>query len=253
MKKIICILVLLCIIAFACFSQTEDTTNDVDEFFKSYGIELVPIPYKEIKMLNTEVTQKLFKDIVGANQSSFKGDNRPVDSVSWYDAIYFCNLLSYKLGLQPVYLVDGKPNVEEWKYKPLSGRKISKKISYIPNANGFRLPTYNEWMGAAFAGHDTNYAGSNNIDEVAWHGYNSDFKTHDVAQKKPNAYRLYDMTGNVLEWIWEDASKHPGNSLVCGGSYNMYASSCMLTNVYRYPTNSRENMIGFRIVCLSYQ
>ena len=259
MKKFFCVLLVFCIIALVCSAQTESQPADsaentaVYEFFKSYDLELVTIPFENytIKMLSTEVIQKLYKDIVGANQSSFKGDRRPVDSISWYDAIYFCNLLSYKLGLQPVYLVDGTPDVAAWKYKPHSGRKITKEIIQNPQANGVRLPVLKEWMTAAFAGEDTEFAGSNNIDEVGWHGYNASYRTHDVAEKKPNAYGLYDMTGNVLEWVWEQAGNHAGNNLVCGGCWGMYASGCKITDIYRYPTNSRENIIGFRIVLLT--
>ena len=250
MKKLIVSLMLLCCTMVVCFSQTS-----VDGFLDSYDLKLITVPFEKysLRMLSTELTQKLYKDIVGANQSSFKGDKRPVDSVSWYDAIYFCNLLSERLGLEPVYLVDGKTNVTEWKYKPHSGRKITKTITQSPTANGFCLPMLNEWMTAAFAGEDTEYSGSDNIDEVAWHGYNSDFKSHEVAQKKPNAWGFYDMTGNIIEWVWEDTGNNDGNRLVCGGCWGMYAASCKTTKIYRYPANSRENLIGFRIACRAFE
>ena len=69
------------------------------------GIKMVSIPERNFKMLNTEVTQKLYTSIMGSNPSFYKGDNNPVDNVSWYDAIYFCNKLSEKFGFIPVYSV----------------------------------------------------------------------------------------------------------------------------------------------------
>ena len=79
------------------------------------------IPGKNFAMMKTEVTQKLYTSVMGANPSRIRrGDNNPVNYVSWYDAIYFCNVLSNKLGLDPVYAVNGTDDVTKWNYDLLS-------------------------------------------------------------------------------------------------------------------------------------
>lgn len=115
----------------------------------------------------TEVTQALWKAVMKQNPSNFRGDNLPVDNVSWDDCNEFCRLLSQKTG----------------------------KI--------FRLPTEAEWEFAARGGNKSNhykYSGSNNLYEVAWCLDNSDSIPHPVKTKKPNELGIYDMTGNAWEW-----------------------------------------------------
>ena len=203
---------------------------DINKVYETYGIRMVTIPGKDFEMMTTEVTQKSYKYIIGKNPSKFKGDNNPVERVSWYDAIEFCNVLSKKFNLVPVYI--------------LNGENVTKSDS----ADGFRLPTRAEWEYAAKGGENYNYSGSNNINDVAWYCDNSGKKTHPVGQKKANGYGLYDMSGNVWEWCWdwdelEELSIKMGPHIK-GGGYLDVASE---TDGFLFPKD-RQLDTGFRVV-----
>ena len=208
---------------------------------------MVSIPGKGYLMLNTEVTQKLYTSVMGSNPSYYKGDNNPVENVNWYDAIYFCNKLSEKLGLTPVYAVDGKTNVATWNYT--LGDSIRGKVTQNTIANGFRLPTVEEWQYAARGGENYEYSGSNNLDEVGWYCENSNMKTHEVARKKPNGYGLYDMSGNVFEWCWDVDPYDSGDRCSCGGYYGSIGNGCKVDFRYGHSVYGQDDDIGFRIVC----
>ena len=114
--------------------------------------------------------------------------NRPVMSVTWYDAVAYCNWLSEKEGLSPCYSGKGKLTWCDF------------------SADGYRLPTEAEWEYAARGGQKSQgytYAGSDNPDDVAWYRSNSGGQTHPVGQKQPNELGLYDMSGNLWEWCWD--------------------------------------------------
>lgn len=211
------------------------------------------IPGKNFKMLNTEVTQKLYEAVMGSNPSYFKGENNPVEKVSWYDAIYFCNMLSEKFGFTPVYSVNGETDVTTWIYTPHFENSIRGEITQNTKANGFRLPTKEEWVYAAKGGQNYEYAGSNNLDEVGWYYDNSGKRTHPVAQKKANGYGLYDMSGNVEEWCWDvypDYSDYRrGCRYNCGGSYRDYDYRCEVDDGDYNGADYRYDSLGFRIVC----
>ena len=131
------------------------------------------------------VTQALWESVMWSNPSTFTGANRPVECVSWFDVVDFCNKLSELEGLEPAYTINGRDVTCNW------------------SAKGYRLPTEAEWEYSARGGQYHKYAGSDNVDEVAWYDDNSRSETHPVGQKKPNGFGLYDMSGNVLEWVWD--------------------------------------------------
>jgi formylglycine-generating enzyme required for sulfatase activity len=140
-------------------------------------------------MAESEVTQRQYRNLTGSSPSYFKGDDLPVEQVSWYDAVAYCNALSIKEGLQPCYQINGM--TVGWG----DGLKCT----------GYRLPTEAEWEYAAHppSGSRTVYAGSDTVDGVAWYIGNSGNTTHAVKTKTANGRGLYDLSGNVFEWVWD--------------------------------------------------
>ena len=201
-----------------------------------------------------EVTQKEYQEIMGTNPSSFSDINdRPVENVSWYNAIEYCNRRSEIEGLLPAYTINGTGN--------------KRTVTWNQNANGYRLPTEAEWEYACRAGTATAYnTGASISDNTGWYEENSDKTTHSAGQKDPNAWGLYDMHGNVWEWCWDwygdnyynyyrnnPPTDPPGASsgsgrVFRGGSWSN--SALIVRSAYRgftYPYY-RFNSIGFRLV-----
>jgi len=205
-----------------------------------------------------EVTQKEYQDVMGTNPSSFQGDNLPVEKVSWYDAIEYCNKRSQKEGLTPAYTINKNQSDPNNK----STSKVKWTVTWNRNANGYRLPTEAEWEYACRAGTTTAYnTGAVISDNTGWYSANSGNTTHLVGQKSANTWGLYDMHGNVWEWCWDwygnysnEAQTDPvgavsgSDRVLRGGGLNGSAEYCRSAYRYIYYPYNRSYGLGFRLV-----
>ena len=186
---------------------------------------------KPFYIMTTEVTQKMWIEIMGNNPSRFKGDNLPVEKVSWNNC-----------------------------------QKFIKELNQLDWGKGYRLPTEAEWEYACRAGTNTNYYSGNNesdLTRVGWYQGNSGKRTHPVGQKSPNSWGLFDMHGNVWEWVedyWHsDYTGAPTNGdpwlsptsssrVLRGGSWGSLANYCRSASRYYYYPSYTNYSSGFRIV-----
>lgn len=249
-------------VGFVIFTSGSGDTNDVStpsDYTNSIGMEFMLIPAGSFDMgsplgeerrdddegpLHTvniekayylgkyEVTQKQWQEVMGNNPSNFKGDDLPVEQVSWNDAQEFIKKLNQKEG-----------------------------------TDKYRLPSEAEWEYAARAGTTTRYSfgdSESRLDEYAWYDDNSKSKTHSVGQKKPNSWGLYDMHGNVYEWVqdvwvpfdykgaptdgsaWEIGSG--AFRIIRGGSWINYAQRCRSADRELSSPDRRFRGLGFRLL-----
>jgi sulfatase modifying factor 1 len=241
------------------------------------------------RMSQYEITQAQYVAVTtAANPSLFIGETLPVEQVTWYDAVEFCNDLSTLEGFTPVNIITNRI--------PSDGNHpiTSATVTATWTNNGYRLPTEMEWMWAAmgatsgsgwtsptyltgygklFAGSNaTNAAGNNGtnvIGDYAWYDVNSPTTTHPVGTAgttgHPNELGLYDMSGNVFEWVWDWHAAYPAGALASdtdagrgaasgtfrvmrGGTWSYNASYAAVASRVRYTPDIWSNAFGFRVV-----
>ena len=229
-----------------------------------------------------EVTQELYEKVMTGQSINGSGLNatpshcqegkiasgenqlqRPVECISWYDAIYFCNVLSKKSGYTEVYTITD--------IVVTSGHITSATVTVNSNADGYRLPNGAEWEFAARGGDpseaDWNYMFSgaqgeenvaydatvnSGINSVGWYDANigENIESHQVGKKNPNRLGLFDMTGNVCEWCFDEESSGDGGRLERGGGWQLDAFIQIVTKKFGVPPAGKDEYwdLGFRIV-----
>jgi formylglycine-generating enzyme required for sulfatase activity len=217
---------------------------------------LSPVTINSSFMLGkTEVTQGQWRRIMGDNPSWFRycGDNCPVEQVTWFDAVNFCNKLSDLEGATRCYLVDGN------------------SIKWDEECTGYRLPTEAEWEYAARAGTTTEFSTGDclSTEQANYNGNlpndvcpGGDYRktTLNVDSFKPNAWGLYNMHGNVLEWVWDWKANFSTNSvedpkgprsgftrIYRGGGWNKSAESCRSSQRFFFVPEWCDSAVGFRL------
>ena len=265
-------------------AQTQNSTNPV--FASPVGAGTATT-IGGFSMSATPVTQAQYKAVMGINPSFYSPSgggassvatrptaNLPVEMVSWYDAITYCNKLSIMEGKTPVYSVKVGGVEVDWKNLahsavPSAYNAEWSKATQNLKANGYRLPTGTEWEYAARGGQKSNYntsggadyfySGSNDVNVVAWYNGNNGtigattppyFGTKAVGEKAPNALGLYDMNGNVDEWCWNFYDGGSDEREARGGSFGSGAAfSMQVTSRTGIEPSDVGQTLGFRVVC----
>ncbi|MFD4633051.1 formylglycine-generating enzyme family protein [Streptomyces sp. NPDC058284] len=211
---------------------------------RSWQVEVAPC-----EMAAFPVTQALYAQVTGERPGAAadeglgtapgeglgtaRGDRLPVEGVSWLDAVRFCNALSLRDGHTPAYRLDAEGHGDG--------------VAWDPAADGYRLPTEAEWEHACRAGTTGPHYGP--LDEIAWYRGNSGERLHQVGGKRPNAWGLYDMLGNVWDWCWDvyDAEVYGTYRVLRGGGWFDEHWSCRASARRRSHPSYRVDDVGFRL------
>ena len=177
------------------------------------------------------ITQATYDEVAGRPPCGAQEDQLPARTVSWFDAIQFCNALSEREGLMPVYSVRAQAGHVEWDAE----------------ADGYRLPSEAEWEHACRAG--TTSARYGELDDIAWYRANSHQRAHAVGGKQPNAWGLYDMLGNVWEWCWDtyDTEVYGDYRVLRGGGWFDEPWSCRASVRRRSHPTYQIDDVGLRV------
>ncbi len=225
---------------------------------------------QSFRMMAIEVTQNLYFELMGRNPSEIIGTLRPVEKVSWFDAVAFCNAYSVLDGLTEVYTIESITTNDD-------GGITSAVVSWNKESDGYRLPTEAEWEFACRGGSVTSLSSGDLTTEMCevcpvldlsgWYCGNSDTgigsMTQDGASLAANSAGLYDMHGNVWEWCWDTYASYDTAAVTDpagpaglvweqhvrrGGSWYYYARDCRSASRDLYWPGSADNTLGFRIV-----
>ena len=177
------------------------------------------------------VTQALYEQVTGLRPAAADGERLPVENVSWWDAVGFCNALSEREGLKPAYRLSSAGDHVDWD----------------ASADGYRLPTEAEWEHACRAGTAGPRYGP--LDDIAWYRGNSDERIHEVGGRRPNVWGLHDTLGNVWEWCWDvyDAEVYGSYRVLRGGGWFDEHWSCRASVRRRSHPTFRVDDVGFRV------
>jgi len=195
-----------------------------------------------------EVTQQEWTAVMGNNPSNFKGDNYPVEKISWFDVIDYCNKRSQKEGLTPAYRINGT------------------NVTWLRDTDGYRLPTEAEWEFACRSGTITPFNTGENIttNQANYNGINSQgiYRqiTTAVGSFPPNPWDLYDMHGNVWEWCWDWFGNYSSNKqndpigpisgeghVIRGGAWNYGSNYLRSASRLNFNSSAKTNYVGVRL------
>jgi formylglycine-generating enzyme required for sulfatase activity len=221
----------------------------VDEFLETLSLRMITIPTGIVALRDDRtqrrwdvelqcyrigaapVTQALYAAVTGISPPSQVDARCPVESVSWLDAVAFCNQLSRRLGLSAAYVIDDD----------------AQGAALVADADGYRLPNEAEWEYACRAG--TRGPRYGHLDDIAWFAENSGGRPQPVGGKQPNAWGLYDMLGNVWEWCCDlyDPQVYGAYRIFRGGGWADHERGCLATNRRRSHPTFRIDDLGFRL------
>jgi formylglycine-generating enzyme required for sulfatase activity len=217
---------------------------------------IVAIP-DEFYVAATEVTQSSFDSLMGYNPSYFQGGDWPVERVTWFEAIQYCNALSLSEGYTPCYDIDSS--------------QVLWEVTWDREAIGYRLPTEAEWEYACRAGTETAFFTGDIAEETCgidaslnlagWYCGNADSSTHEVGEKQANGFGCHDMHGNVWEWCWDYYGPYETGAVydptgpefgthrvIRGGSWYYFARECRSASREMRSPTSADDFVGFRVV-----